>query len=64
MSFSGGQMPIDNELSRAKLAESEAKADRYSQLHGADGDVEPPAPGPIRRGLRRLRSKIRRQPSN
>jgi hypothetical protein len=59
MSFSGGQIPIDNEVSQAKLAESEAKADRYSQLHG--GDTEAPAAGPIRRALRGLRSKLGRR---
>ena len=61
MSFSGGMMPIDNEVSQAKLAESEAKADRYSRLHG--GDSAAAAVGPLRRGLRRLRSKLSHRPS-
>jgi hypothetical protein len=59
MSFSPGQMPIDNEMSRAKVAEAEVKAERYARLHG--GDPEPSAPGPVRRGVRRLRSKLSRR---
>ena len=60
MSFSGGQMPIDDQVSRSKLAESEANADRYSRLHGGD-DVGPPVAGTIRRNLQRLRSKLSRR---
>ena len=55
-------MPIDNQMSQSKLAESEANADRYSRLHGGD-DAGPPAAGPIRRNLQRLRSKLSRRHS-
>jgi hypothetical protein len=58
MSFSPGQMPIGNEVSRAKVAEAEAGAARYSRLHG--GDVDPPPPGKARRALHWLRSVLRR----
>jgi hypothetical protein len=62
VSFSPGQMPIDHEVSRTKVAEAEAKAERYARLHG--GDPDPPALGPVRRGVRRLRSKLSRHDPN
>jgi hypothetical protein len=40
------------ENARADLADVEAKAERYSQLHGTDDG--PPAPGPLRRLVQRL----------
>jgi len=62
MSFTGGQMPINNEVSRAKVAEAEADAARYSRLHG--GDVDPPPPGKVRRGLQWLRSLLSHHRAN
>ena len=62
MSFSPGQMPINNEVSRAKVAEAKADAARYSRLHG--GDVDPPPPGNARRGLHWLRSILSRHRAN
>ena len=62
MSFTGGQMPIHNEVSRAKVAEAEADAARYSRLHG--GDVDPPPPRKARGGLQWLRSLLSRHRAN
>jgi hypothetical protein len=62
MSFSGGQMPINNEVSRAKVAEAEADAARYSRLHR--GDVDPTPSGNARRGSQWLRSLLSRHCAN
>jgi hypothetical protein len=43
---------------KEKLAEMEARADRYYQLRGDD---EPPPRGPIRRSLQRVRAKLRKR---
>jgi hypothetical protein len=59
MSFTGGQIPINNEVSRAKVVEAEADAARYARLHG--GDIDPRPPGKARRGLQWLRSMLGRQ---
>ena len=58
MSFIPPTIPtvVDRAATQARGDEINAKADRYARLHG--GDDWTPEVGPVRRSLRRLRTKL------